>query len=438
MTDSTPITVKATLDHALASPGRNDVVRYLVVVLDVGQAPENLPDFERRCHNLGFAIDRSSTMSGRPLEAAKRFVQQVAGRLDNRDVVSVVAFDEKSEVLVPGVRADAAGQRAVTDALKGIDADGSSRLWRSWRMALQPVAGQYPNAHERVTRMFVITDGVEDGINPLASVFARHSSALAERGLPTTALSVSDRPSLAPLIALNDRQIDWIYADGDLESLGRFAVAEYLEVDPVAARDVRMQVSAHAHAIEPIQQLESTERGEVKDCLTEVELGDLRYGARKLVVFRLDCAEGKDETKLGISVDVTWTDPVSGVRVEPLHEVSSLTFGSRGKYPLLSRNNVATNTVASMWVDTILRDVLYLNRSGAIGAASWLVAEQLHEVEQYCQGEVEARFIFHQLLEGIRIVHEPWFEMSGEERKMRRVLGKRLGYITLRWGSLCS
>jgi Ca-activated chloride channel family protein len=57
----------------------------------------------RKPLNVAVALDRSLSMHGPKLEAAKQAVLALAGRLGPGDLLSVVAFESGAEVAVPPV-----------------------------------------------------------------------------------------------------------------------------------------------------------------------------------------------------------------------------------------------------------------------------------------------------------------------------------------------
>ena len=64
------------------------------------EAPE-APTTERAPSALQIVLDRSGSMSGPPLEGAKKALAGVISRLDPHDVFGVVAFDNEAQVAVP-------------------------------------------------------------------------------------------------------------------------------------------------------------------------------------------------------------------------------------------------------------------------------------------------------------------------------------------------
>lgn len=103
---------------------------------------------------LALVIDRSGSMSGRPLEEAKRCAEYVLGKLRPSDAVALVKFDNRVHRLWPAAPlGDRAAQRA---AIAGIHAGGNTNLHGGWKEGadtLADVAGQ------GLKRVILLSDG---------------------------------------------------------------------------------------------------------------------------------------------------------------------------------------------------------------------------------------------------------------------------------------
>ncbi|MDO9410113.1 VWA domain-containing protein [Patulibacter sp.] len=72
----------------------------LSILLEL-QAPESETQAARPPHTLQVVLDRSGSMSGGALEAAKAALDELIGRLDAKDRFGLVTFDSAVEVVVP-------------------------------------------------------------------------------------------------------------------------------------------------------------------------------------------------------------------------------------------------------------------------------------------------------------------------------------------------
>ena len=122
--------------------------------------------------NFALVLDHSGSMKGAKLKNVKEAVKMVIGRLEPTDYVSVVIFDDTSQVIIPSMPAnDKPGMQAAIDQIR--DAGGTT-------MSLGMIQGlnelrrwNIPNA---VNRMILLTDGVTYGDSDRCRQLARDAA----------------------------------------------------------------------------------------------------------------------------------------------------------------------------------------------------------------------------------------------------------------------
>jgi Ca-activated chloride channel family protein len=122
--------------------------------------------------NFSLVLDHSGSMKGAKLKNVKEAVKMVIGRLEPTDYVSVVIFDDTSQVVIPSMPAnDKPGMQAAIDQIR--DAGGTT-------MSLGMIQGlnelrrwNIPNA---VNRMILLTDGVTYGDSDRCRQLARDAA----------------------------------------------------------------------------------------------------------------------------------------------------------------------------------------------------------------------------------------------------------------------
>ena len=122
--------------------------------------------------NFALVLDHSGSMKGAKLKNVKEAVKMVIDRLEPTDYVSVVIFDDTSQVIIPSMPAnDKPGMKAAIDQIR--DAGGTT-------MSLGMIQGlnelrrwHIPNA---VNRMILLTDGVTYGDSDRCRQLARDAS----------------------------------------------------------------------------------------------------------------------------------------------------------------------------------------------------------------------------------------------------------------------
>lgn len=105
---------------------------------------------------LSLVIDRSGSMSGQPLEEARRCAEFVLDGLQPTDRLAVVAYDDNVHTVFPAAPIGDT-REAIRAAIRRIDSGGSTDLHGGWLagvQALVPQAG--PHA---VSRVILLSDG---------------------------------------------------------------------------------------------------------------------------------------------------------------------------------------------------------------------------------------------------------------------------------------
>lgn len=105
--------------------------------------------------HLALVVDRSGSMDGAPLDAAREAAVSVVQRLHPDDVVGVVAFDDTAITVVEPGRGST--QPHIATEIRSISSGGSTNLSGGWLRAdalLRPFAREGTS-----TRIVLLTDG---------------------------------------------------------------------------------------------------------------------------------------------------------------------------------------------------------------------------------------------------------------------------------------
>ena len=173
---------KVLVDYELVVAQQGFIVRALLELEGKAPAPDN-----RIPLNLSVVLDRSGSMAGEKLEAARDAAAMLVRRLHPDDVVSVVAYDD--EVITVAEPATGETQVALPQQLRRIDAGGSTNLSGGWLRGRELVArGQRERSAGGVNRVVLLTDGLANaGITDPASLLGLCRTACGA-GITTTTI----------------------------------------------------------------------------------------------------------------------------------------------------------------------------------------------------------------------------------------------------------
>lgn len=105
--------------------------------------------------NFSLVLDRSGSMAGEKLRQLKAAAKIVVDRLGPQDVLSIVVFDDRSEVVFPAAAIQ--DREAIKRRIDSIDERGGTHMSTGMEAGLQELqTGLSPG---RVSRMLLLTDG---------------------------------------------------------------------------------------------------------------------------------------------------------------------------------------------------------------------------------------------------------------------------------------
>ena len=164
------MTLRARPDRTYISHHRRSR-RFLLVEVT---SPASSRTHERSPVNLAFVLDRSGSMGGQKIKLAHRAVEEGIRRLESRDRFSVVAYDDRIDVVVESTPASPEAKRNALARLSTIDARGSTNLAEGWLRGCEQVAANAST--DQIDRCLLLTDGLANvGITDPAEL-ERHAA----------------------------------------------------------------------------------------------------------------------------------------------------------------------------------------------------------------------------------------------------------------------
>jgi len=298
------------LDHEPVADGGFLVRALLRIEAEPPAAGDRVP------LNLSLVLDRSGSMRGAPLAAARDAACLLVRRLRTEDTVSVVAYD--SHVAIVANPATGEEQEHLPDYIAAIRPGGSTNLSGGWLAARDLVA-----AHRKdgaVNRILLLTDGLANvGITDQSTLVGLCRSAAAA-GIGTTTLGFGPSYDEDLLEAMADAGGGGTYYIEHIEQAAEIFEEEIDGLLSIGAQNLRVGIrpGAHAESVHVVHSYPSRAEGEV---LT-VELGDLyareprRILTEVLLTSELEAGQEADVAEITVTAHVL--TPEGGVELRTI------------------------------------------------------------------------------------------------------------------------
>jgi Ca-activated chloride channel family protein len=150
--------------------------------------------------NFALVLDRSGSMTGEKLRTMKEAVKNIVDQVGENDILSIISFESRSEVLVSAQPAK--DKKAIKRSIDKIRDGGGTNIATALQAALRQVS-THAN-EERVSRIILLTDGEATDRQEDSYRIADEAGA---KGIPIVGLGFGQDWNEAFLIELADRSI---------------------------------------------------------------------------------------------------------------------------------------------------------------------------------------------------------------------------------------
>ena len=277
------------------------------VVVKVGLAGAALPAGDRPALNLALVIDRSGSMGGDRIQTAREAAVAAVERLDERDYVSVVVFDDRVDVIAGAQTASELNKAAIIEKILAVEARGSTAIFGGVSAGAAELRKNL--ARKLVNRIVLLSDGAANVGPSSPEELGRLGASLVKEGISVSTLGVGlgyNENLMAALAGRSDGNTYFIENGGDVP---RIFDAELGDAFQVAARDVKLVV--RFRGANPVGLVGRD--GRVEDGTVSVEFNQICSRQEKYVLVRTEFPAGKDgEVRDFATAEASWTAPGSG------------------------------------------------------------------------------------------------------------------------------
>ncbi len=404
-----------TPEKAAIAAGQATTLRVLARI----QAP--LPpagSVPRQPLHLALVLDRSGSMSGVPLEEARRCARNIIDSLAPGDRAAIFAFDD--EVVQVAPLTPAANKLALATALATIESGGSTNLHGGWRAGADELAAKL--AGKDVHRVILLSDGCANAGEQDLEQITLQCKDMAKGGVSTSTYGLGDGFNEVLMLGMAAAGRGNAYYGQTAADLAEPFAAEFALLTSLCARGLVLKVNAPVGVgVKLRNDFVPVEGAPLSWSLPDLAFASEAWAVLEFEIPPMDAAAGSAVT-LPITVSVQAATPDS----TPL-----LLMAAVPALAVMSADNVhampADELVARRTMELDAADALDAVRV-AIEAHDWSLAQRLVETAQ-------ARFARHEWATAIlstmqRLIVQQDQQRSGKEaRYARRSMSVRLASL---------
>ncbi|MEI9901289.1 MAG: VWA domain-containing protein [Hyphomicrobium sp.] len=272
--------------------------------------------------NAAIVIDRSGSMQGDRIAAAKEGARVALKRLSSDDKVALVAYNHEVEVLSPAAPLRNSREKLI-EAIDGLRSDGTTALHAGVKEGGRQVE-EYLSENS-VNRVILLSDGLANVGPSSPGDLAELGRKLASKGISVSTIGLGldyNEDLMQRLAAASDGNHVFVERPSDLAEIFD---REFGDALSISARDITIIIECKA-GFTPKRILGrdgSIEGGKVTLKLNQLQAGNERY-----VVVELTAADAHGEGAADVAdVRVTYTDldsgKAAGVAAKPTVRFSS-------------------------------------------------------------------------------------------------------------------
>jgi len=194
---------------------------------------------ERAPLNIALVIDRSGSMTGQRIEQAREAAIQAIRRMDSRDIVSVVTFDNNVDVLIPATRVS--NLEDMERKIRAIRPGGTTAIHAGVTKGAEEVQKFFERG--MVNRVILLSDGLANVGPSTPAQLGDLGRRLGGRGITVTTLGLGNdynEDLMSRLASASDGNHKFIESANDLP---RIFQQEFNTALAVVAQDVRCVVT---------------------------------------------------------------------------------------------------------------------------------------------------------------------------------------------------
>lgn len=327
--------------------------------------------------NAAIVIDRSGSMQGARIEAAKEGARVALKRLSSDDTVALIAFNHGVEVLSPAAPLRNARDKLI-EAIDRLDATGTTALYDGVKEGGRQVE-QFVSDNN-VNRVVLLSDGLANVGPSSPGELAELGRKLASKGISVSTIGLGldyNEDLMQRLAAASDGNHAFVERPSDLAEIFD---REFGDALSVSARDITIIIECKA-GFTPKRILGRD--GSIEGQKVTLKLNQLQAENERYVVVELDAASTHGEGAADVAeVEVTYMDLDNGAKPARAEAKSSVRFSSNEKEVEAAVNKPVMSQVTQQIATENSEQAVNLRDKGDIAGARKVLEENAEYIKR--------------------------------------------------------
>lgn len=188
--------------------------------------------------NVAIVLDKSGSMSGEKIANAREAAIMAIASLDARDIVSVISYDSRVQVVVPATRVE--DRQSIYRAIRRLQAGGNTALFAGVSKGAREVRKFLER--QQVSRVILLSDGLANVGPQSPHELGRLGQSLAKEGISVTTIGLGlgyNEDLMTQLAGFSDGNHAFVENAADLERIFQY---EFGDVMSVVAQDLNIEI----------------------------------------------------------------------------------------------------------------------------------------------------------------------------------------------------
>lgn len=337
--------------------------------------------------NVGLVLDRSGSMKGKRIEAAKEAARMALSRLGGDDTVALVAYNHNVDVLQSARRL--VNHDSFTAAIDRLQANGRTALFAGVTEGGRQVEKNYRD--RQINRVILMSDGLANVGPSSPAELAKLGQELGGKGISVTTIGLGlgyNEDLMQRLALASDGNHAFAETPDDLIKIFN---SEFGDALSIAAQDIEINVEVRA-GFRPVRVL--GREAEIEGSRVKVKLNQLTALNERYLIVELDASRSAAMNEVDVAeIRTDYLDLQAGERRNIKARVSASVSGDK-KVQTSSRDNEIMSEITTQIATERSEKAVELRDKGDLAGARRLLQENAAILKQsrasFAAGEAPA------------------------------------------------